>query len=180
MTIDTKSQRGKTVSEQVTTCNLRLLHCLDDSSGQEGGMHVWNVTPGDTDGDSLLLGATGCALPLNYNRWRWRASMHVCEGAEEYECESTPASFTLICLQGQPDTCQCSDACGMRVCTGVMWDWTLLLSKINVQGTIQCGVSACLPEIGGLLRGLICNCCSCRGTIWRQGTCQQRVYNDAC
>lgn len=91
MTIDTKSQRGKTVSEQVTTCNLRLLHCLADSSGQEGGMHVWNVTPGDTDGDSLLLSATGCALPLNYNRWRWRASVHVCEGGWriwmwEYSC----------------------------------------------------------------------------------------------
>lgn len=143
------------------------------------------VTQTVTVCSSVLL---GCALPLNYNRWRWRASMHVCEGAEEYECESTPASFTLICLQGQPDTCQCSDACGIRVHAGVMWDWTMLFSpqsEINVRGTVQCGAFARLCEIKGLLWGLICNCCVKKRKkftfcLWMQpvcGTCQQRVYN---
>lgn len=52
------------------------------------------------------------ALPLDYNGWRWGVSMHVCEskGAKEYECEFIYASFTLVCLQGQPDTCQCNEA----------------------------------------------------------------------
>lgn len=52
--------------------------------------------------------------------------------AKEYECVFIPASFTLVCRQGQPDTCQCNEASGVWVPTGVVQDvcvWAMISYK---------------------------------------------------
>lgn len=39
---------------------------------------------------------------------------------KEYERKFISATFTLLCLQGQPDTCQCNEASGVWEHTGVV------------------------------------------------------------
>lgn len=100
-----------------------------------GGIHVCNVMPGDTDGESLLLSATRCALPLDCNQWRWSVCMRVCAREQKnmnvsllpppsrssvYKDNLTPADVMSACR------------CSVRwVC-----DWTL--EQCNVVRLLLC------------------------------------------
>ncbi len=115
----------------------------------EGRICVWNVMSGDTRGDSVF-----CVLPDVHSLLTIMDGDEVCacmwveSGREKiYECEFISAPFTLVCLQGQPDTCQCNEASGVWVYAGVVLggcDWTLVVGNMV---RLHVCVCVCVCEI---------------------------------
>lgn len=113
--LHTKSQRSSVRTGESKQLETSAMLGWFQQAG--GGIHVWNVMSGDTHIDSVSW-----VLPdvhfLSTIMDDDQVCVYVCE--RDQMSMNTSLSFTLVCLQGQPDTCQCNEASGVWEHAGVV------------------------------------------------------------